>query len=251
MKGSGSITAAGRDEAASYAVVSMRAGLACLLLVALSGSLTPATAQTTPDTVDLQVWVQALATLNVSDNWRVHLEEQPRWNDNVTQSFQVLTRTALGRRLTGRLTLWGGHAWIAKPPGPGVTHEQRAWEQASITLPNVGGWAPSLRLRQEQRWQEGWADNSHRFRGMVRMVYPLTDDGRWSFASYNEAMVTLDETPRGPARGFDQNRLFGGLLYRFTRRESLEFGTIWVHTRVRGGPDLTAHAPFVWLNLVY
>ncbi len=203
------------------------------------------------DTVDIQHWAQVVATLNVSDNWRVHLEEQPRWNENISQSFQIITRTGVGRRVNDRLTLWTGHAWVAKPPGPGVSHEQRLWQQASIAWPSVKKWTPSLRLRQEQRWQHGWADNSHRLRIMGRVVQPLTSDGRWAVATWNEAMVNFDATAGGPARGFDQNRLFGGLLYRFAKRESLEFGGMWVATRVPGSRRNDSYLPFVWLNLAY
>lgn len=221
---------------------------ALLLLLTTLGR--PAAAQTL-DTVDLQLWTQVVATLSPSANWRIHLEEQPRWNDNISQSFQIITRTAAGRRINGRLTLWGGHAWVAKPPGPGVAHEQRLWQQASITLPAVRKWAPAIRLRQEQRWQDGWADNSHRLRVMGRFVRPLTADDRWALAVWDESMITLDATAGGPPQGFDQNRAFGGLLYRFSTHESLEVGGMWVATRVPGSARRDAYVPFVWLNLTY
>jgi hypothetical protein len=220
------------------------------LMVLLTAGVSPAAAQS-QDTVDIHQWTQVVATLSVSQNWRVHLELQPRLNDNISQTFQVITRTAVGRQITDRLTLWTGHGWIAKPPGPGVTHEQRLWQQASIALRPLKKWAPAIRLRQEQRWQDGWADNSHRLRVMGRLVYPLTSDTRWSLATWNEAMVNFDDTTGGPARGFDQNRLFGGLLYRLARRETLEFGGMWLATRVPGGRHTDSYIPFVWLNLSY
>lgn len=224
--------------------------VARFLLAALTLLLVPRPA-TAQNTTDLHLWLQALATVSLSDHWRLHLEEQPRFFHDVSDTFQVITRTAVGRRLSDRLTVWAGHAWVAKPPGPGVTHEQRLWEQASITLPARRAWTPSLRIRQEQRWQDGWADSSHRLRTMARVVRPLRTNGPWSVALWDEAMFTLDRTTGGPTRGFDQNRLFGGVLYRFTPRESLEAGGMWVHTRVATGPDTTAWVPFVWLNLTY
>jgi hypothetical protein len=228
----------------------MRLVITALLLL-LPATIRTAAAQGTSNTHDAHLWAQVLATVSVSDNWRLHLEEQPRWNDNVSQSFQILTRTAVGRRINNRLTLWAGHAWIAKPPGEGVTHEQRAWQQASITLPAAKRWAPSIRLRQEQRWQSGWADNSHRLRMMGRVVRPMTASGQWSLAAWNESMVTLDDTSGGPAQGFDQNRAFGGLLRRFSPHASLEFGYMWVTNNVPVGPRTNFHVPFVWLNLTY
>ncbi len=203
------------------------------------------------DTIDVHLWLQAVATLNVSENWRLHLEDPPRQFQNVTEPFQIITRTGVGRRVTPRLTLWAGHAWVAKPPGPDVAHEQRFWQQASVTFPALGAWTPSVRLRNEQRWQGGWADSSHRLRMMNRFVRPLAEGSRWSIATFNELMLTFDETSRGPAQGIDQNRLFGGLSYRFSPQETLEFGTIYVATRAVNSPNTHAIVPFVWMNLTY
>lgn len=203
------------------------------------------------DTTDVQLWLQAIATVRIGEDWRLHLEEQPRWFRNVRESYQVLTRTGVGRRVSDRLTVWAGHAWIAKPPGPGVQHEQRIWQQASVTLPGAGRWTPSVRLRVEQRMQGSWADRSHRVRVMGRGVRPLTADGRWAVAAFDEAFVTLDRTERGPVRGFDQNRLFGGVIRRLHPQASLEAGYMWVVTRQSAGPTQHAHLPFAWLNLTF
>jgi hypothetical protein len=208
----------------------------------------PAAAQ---DTSDTQFWWLNVATVRLSDSWRLHLEEQPRWFNDASDSFQVITRTAVGRRINERLTLWGGHAWVAKPPGPGVQHEQRIWQQASMTLPQAERWVPSLRVRLEQRFQGEWEGSAHRVRAMARGVRPITADGDWSLVAYDELFVTLDDTGAGPLQGYDQNRLFGGLLRRLNAHASLEFGFMWVNTERGGAPSLDAHVPLVWLNLTF
>ena len=201
------------------------------------------------DTVDSQLWLQVVATLRLSENWRLHLEEQPRWNENWSEPWQIITRGALGRRVGPRVSLWGGYAWIAKPPGDGVTHELRIWEQLSATFPTAARWTPSLRLRIEQRFQDGWADASHRVRLMGRGVRPIDARGRWSFVGWDELMVTADDTESGPAQGIDQNRLFVGTLRQFNPKVGLEFGYLWVTTQVPASPSTHAHNLFVWLNL--
>jgi hypothetical protein len=217
---------------------------------ALLLALTPVPSRA-QSTVDTHAWFLALATVRLSDNWRLHLEEQPRWYANVSESFQVLTRTALGRRISDRATLWGGYAWIAKPPGPGVTHEHRAWQQLSATLPEAGLFTPSLRLRLEQRFQDGWADSSHRLRTMGRVVRPLTADRSWSLAAWNEVFVTFDDTVNGPWQGMDQNRLFAGLLRQINPTVGLEFGYLWTTSKPPAAPRSHAHVAFVWLNLAF
>jgi hypothetical protein len=218
---------------------------ACVLVLCLGLPLRAAA----QDTVDQQFWLQVLATLRLSDHWRVHLEEWPRFSKDQDGVFQVITRAALGRRFSPRLTAWGGYAWVAKPPGEGVTHEHRIWEQLSATFPTAARWTPSLRLRLEQRFQDTWSDSSHRLRIMGRTVRPFDAGARWSFAGWNELLVTLDDTGAGPARGVDQNRLFAGVLRQLSPTVGLEFGYLWVTADPPTGPRKHAHTAFVWLNL--
>ncbi len=224
----------------------MRVRRALIVAMCLGGLPMTAAAQ---DTTDSQLWIQVLATVRVSENWRVHLEEQPRWNENWSQPWQIITRGALGRRVGPRVSLWGGYAWVAKPPGEGVTHEHRIWEQLSATFPTVATWTPSVRLRIEQRFQDGWADSSHRIRIMGRGVRPFDAGGRWQLAAWDELMLTADETASGPAQGVDQNRLFAGVLRQFSPHVGLETGYLWVVTNPATGPQTHAHNLFVWLNL--
>jgi hypothetical protein len=198
---------------------------------------------------DGHVWVLGLATVRLSENWRLHLEEQPRWFDNASESFQIITRTALGRRVGSRASLWGGYAWVAKPPGPGTVHEHRLWQQLSATFPDAGLWTPSLRLRLEQRFQNTWEGSSHRLRTLGRMQRPVTADRRWSLVVWDEVFLTMDETPRGPWDGLDQNRLFGGLLRQFSPKVGLEFGYLWTTLEPPGGRRQHQHVAFTWLNL--
>jgi hypothetical protein len=219
-----------------------------LLTVLVLGLGLPATAAA-QDTVDSQLWLQVVATLRLSENWRVHLEEQPRWYENWSEPYQIITRGALGRHVGPRVTLWGGYAWIAKPPGEGVQHEQRIWEQLSATFPTAARWTPSMRLRIERRFQDSWSDSSHRIRMMGRGVRPLDAKGRWSLVGWNELMLTLDDTQSGPAQGVDQNRLFVGTLRQFNPKVGLEFGYLWVTSEPPASARTHANNLFVWLNL--
>lgn len=208
---------------------------------------TPAAAQ---QDGDHHLWVQGVATARVSHAWRLHLEVQPRWFEDVTAPFQVLVRTAVGRQVHPRVLVWAGHAWIAKPPGPGVTHEQRAWEQVAIALPARAPWAASFRWRQEQRWQDGWRGASHRTRLLGRTSRTLASP-RWSAIAWNESMVTWNATGRGPVRGFDQNRLFGGLGRRVSPILSVEGGYVWFRLRQPTGAWSDSNVGLVTANLAW
>lgn len=203
-----------------------------------------------PDTQDAQLWTQVVATISPSENWRVHLEGQPRWADNMSELDQVILRGAIGRRVHPRLTVWGGYAFIPRTRGEGTQYEHRAWEQLSATLPDAGAWTPSLRLRLEQRFLDAWGDTSHRLRLMGRAVRPIDAKKNWSIAVWDEVMVTFDDTEAGPWQGVDQNRLFAGIIRKLTDEAALETGYLW-QTMDQPGASLRrhSHVAFVWLNL--
>lgn len=194
------------------------------------------------DAQDGQLWIQGLALGRVSEHWRSHIEIQPRWFDDASELGLTIVRTAIGRQITPRLTVWLGHAWVPRTQGDGVRHEQRIWEQLSIVLPAVGGWTTTGRLRLEQRWQpDPWDDGSHRLRIMARTQRPFRPGSRWQFATYDEWMVTFDETPRGPLQGFDRNRLYGGIMRTLNSTVTLEGGYVWEHTALPGSGSRNDH----------
>ena len=202
-------------------------------------------------TVDPQVWTLLLATVRPDADWRVHLELQPRVGEAASGLDQSIARWAIGRQLNPRVSLWAGHAWIANPPGPGTWHEQRLWQQASVTLPQAAGWAPSLRFRLEQRFADRWSSTSHRARALARVTRPLDAERRWSLVAWDELFVTLDDTTIGPARGVDRNRVFGGARRQLSTAAALDAGYLWQAALPRSGPRQDVHAAFVWLDLLF
>jgi hypothetical protein len=203
-----------------------------------------ARAQSAPAVQDLQAWVLWVGQIPLGDQWLVHAEVQPRFNDDVSQVDQVILRGGIGRRLGPRVTVWGGYGYFPRWNGGPVTHEQRSWEQLSVTFPTLGKWAPSLRLRQEQRFLEQWGDASHRFRALGRLVHPI-GASPWSFAVWDEYFVTLDDTANGPAQGFDQNRLYVTTLRKISSSVTFEVGYMWQHVPAPSpAPDRAGHTLF-------
>lgn len=201
-----------------------------------------------PSVQDTQLWVQLLALAPVGDAWTVHVESQTRWHEDLANLDQTIVRGAIGRQISRRVTLWGGYAYTPRWSGGDRLDEQRTWEQASITFPTAGKWAPSLRLRQEQRYLDNWGDASHRFRAMGRVVRPL-GGSKWSLALWDEYMVTLDDTPNGPRQGFDQNRLFAGAFRKLSRDVTFEGGYVWqLHPSNASRGTRHGHTIFLWLT---
>lgn len=204
--------------------VTRHGAMLCLSLALLLLSAVDGRAQQNPDR---QVWLQGLALGQLSENWRSHLEVQPRWFDDSSELGLTIVRTAIGRRVTPRVTAWLGHAWVPRTFGEGVRHEQRIWQQLSMAGPALGAWTTSGRLRVEQRWLDPWDGVSHRVRMMARAQRPVGTTRQWGVWAYDELMVTLDDTPRGPQDGFDRNRLSAGISRRLSPLVSFDAGYVW------------------------
>ena len=84
---------------------------------------------------------------------------------------------------------------------------------------------------------------------MGRGVRPIDRQRRWSIATWNELLVTLDDTVVGPWQGVDQNRLFAGVLRQFSPHVGLETGYLWVTSDPPSGSRTHSHNLSVWLNL--
>lgn len=223
-----------------------RAVAVALAFVALPGP-PAAHAQQNPDR---QAWVQVLALGQLSGNWRTHLEVQPRFMSDSSELGLTIARAAIGRRLAPRATLFLGYAWVPRTLGDGVRHERRAWQQLSLSGPALGGWATSARIRLEQRTLDPWADVSHRIRLLARAQRGAGAPGRWGTYSYNELMLTLDDTARGPERGFDRNRFSAGLSRRVSPVLSFDAGYLWEHA-VFGADRRNDHVAIGVMNLAW
>lgn len=197
---------------------------------------------------DAHLWVQFLAIGQVPGGWRTHIEVQPRVMNNVSELGLTLIRTAIGRQIAPRVSLWAGHAWVPRTLGPGIQHEQRIWEQLLVNGPAAGAWTTTGRFRLEQRWLAGWADTSHRFRALVRAQRRFGASA-WSLAAYDEAMFTIDRTAPGPLRGYDRNRVYLGLVRRLSTVLAIEGGYIWENSRVNASQGRNDHVAIAVINL--
>jgi len=220
--------------------------LGALLLALLA--CRPAHAQVEAATHDVQGWLLLVAQQPLGRNWIVHAEVQPRWKDDVSDRDQLILRGAIGRRLGLRVTAWAGYASVTRWTGAATLHEQRTWQQVSVALPARARWAPSVRVRQEQRYLDQWGDSSHRLRVLGRVVRPI-GASPWALAVWDEWFLTLDDTAAGPRRGYDQNRLYLTTARRLSRALAVEGGYVWQH--VPAGPATPTrhgHTLFAWLT---
>ena len=222
--------------------------LACVSLCVLSlGS----PHETLADGIDNDggFWAMVLAqgsleSLNPSlDRVIYWFDNQFRMTEDSGGFHQSLVRPALGYALTDYLDGHFGYAWIhTDPDGRDAFDEHRIWQQILISG-NVGPVGLASRTRLEQRFFEHDSETGWRFREFVKLAYPMPFEPRLGIAAYEEIFFDVNETERSGAAGFDQNRLFAGLSWKFDAEwnTKLEVGYLNQFIRNRVDEDKMNH----------
>jgi hypothetical protein len=184
-------------------------------------------------------WISYTSVHPLSPNWRLHLEAQLRQTEGAQQPQQRLFRTALLRVVNSAVRVGGGYGFTrAYPPEEFVTNpqpvnEHRTYQQLDLSQ-SAGRVHVDHRYRLEQRWIRrpqtpttgaGWTyTNRARYfvRGFVAPGGGAPDDKEAYFVGYDEVFINFGKNVRNNV--FDQNRLFAGVGYRFSRALSTEVG---------------------------
>lgn len=225
-------------------------------LACLSLCVAAATSSARADDLDedFQVWTPIILQADVvPEVLRAWVEVQPRFVDDADHLGFVLWRPALGYYVTDWLTAWVGYAFVERHyPSYGAEH--RIWEQLQasgrlLEAPRLDG---AVRLRLEQRMQEGEDPVAHRLRLLVRGSIPLGDPGPPGFYAvvWNEVFVGFNTTHWGKPpgveggrttanaiSGLDQNRSFVGLGFAALRQVRVEAGYLFQYVHTRGDRD--------------
>lgn len=220
-----------------------------VLFAIITCSLMPIASSTVQADVleDFQIWENVTARGNFGfinpDNpnlkrWRWWGEIQMRYRDSGQELNQMLVRPGIGYALTDRSTVFVGYAHVTnRPPNSDSIQENRIWQQYQWSGPTPLG-AFTTRSRLEERWQENGNDTGVRFRELLKFNWPFSFHPAASFVLADEVFVNLTQTDWGAPtakQGFDQNRGFTGIGYRFTPIILTEVGYInqYINTTTR------------------
>ena len=181
---------------------------------------------------DFRIWGNVTARGNFGfvdpdlKRWRWWMEVQPRTRESGSEMDQLLIRPGIGYALSDRSTVWIGYAHVTNYPVVGETiQENRIWQQYMWAGPTPLG-AFTSRTRFEQRWQDNGDDTGGRFRQFFKFNWPFSFHPAASFVMWDEVFVHLNTTDWGAKQGFDQNRGFAGLGYRWHPSVLVEIGYI-------------------------
>lgn len=205
---------------------------ACVLLPFASTTAGAAVAE------DFRLWGNVTAQGNfgfVTPDWtrvRWWMDGQARARESGEKMDQLFIRPGIGYALTDRSTVWIGYAYAITYPAVGDTiRENRMWQQYTWSGPTILG-AFTSRTRLEQRWQDNGDDTGWRFRQSFRFNRPFSFYPAASFVVSDEVFVNMNSTDWGAREGFDQNRVFAGIGYRWHPSILTECGYMnqYIHT---------------------
>lgn len=146
---------------------------------------------------DFNIWTGQFATVNIDkdDKMFVRLEAQERFTNDADRLGQLLLRPAIGYRLSDRVSLVGGYAYVlTNPPGPSEVNEHRFFQELNVRLVSTpGGTTLDSRTRFEQRLFEEDSQTALRLRQFVQLRTPISTKNK--AVLYTEPFVALNQTP--------------------------------------------------------
>jgi len=220
-----------------------------ILPAAIAASLVAAPANATED--DFGAWAILTTGGPVSSDEKVVVaaDLQFRFTEDAGQLGQILARTSVGYKVADDLTLSLGYAYIrTNPSGPGLTEENRIFQQAGFNIVKNDSVTVKGRSRFEQRFIEGpSSDVGLRFRQQVSIAVPL-GQGKTKLVGYTEPFININNTDFGANAGFDRWRNFVGVNFPITEKIAIEPGYLNQYVFRDGREDLSEHIVAVGLK---
>lgn len=195
------------------------------------------------------LWLMSFTRLKFEDDLRAFIEIQPRFaiddpapgNDGDIRS--VIYRGALGYQINPNFSFYLGYAAIPQYEPSKLEH--RIFQEAFSTH-DLESWRIINRLRLEERFLEGVDDVPWRIRHQLRGQRLLSFCDGLALAISDEVFMNLNDINTSATQGFDQNRIFLGINYKFSESLAMDFGYLNQYVEKRGGSsDLLAHNIFL------
>jgi hypothetical protein len=196
-------------------------------------------------------WNQDMAQGNLGlispelKNIRWWVEGQARVFDQLDHINQALARAAVGYTLLDdgkyNVALWAGYTWNpSRIIGRLPTDEHDIFPALTYSANTEYG-IFSGRTMTDFRFREDGSRVGYRMRQQLRYQRPFDFEPRLSFIAWDEAFWNVNNTDWGQKTGIDQNRLFTGLGWNFTKNIRVETGYFNWFLNVGKGTDTVRH----------
>ena len=174
-------------------------------------------------------------------HWRLATDVVFRSRDGLSALDLMNIRPTILYAIGSHSTVGGGYAFVPSFPATGATSIEHRWfGQYGWTGAAAGG-TFSYRVRLEARFIEGNSGELTRLRQQLRFTHAVRPESRLSVSVFDEFFFHLNDTTRSP-KGFDHNRLFGGLSFTWNSTARLDAGYLNSYTPGhRGAADRMYH----------
>ena len=184
-------------------------------------------------------WLFLIHNQKLSKHWSLTGEVQLRSSDNLERLQSLLLRPSVGYSFKEGHRVSLGYAYLENYTVVGdmeqTNPEHRIWEQYNIKT-NIKRTEFTNRFRYEQRFvKRDETRFSQRFRYFFRFIFPL-QSGQFNSGLYaalqNEVFLNVHNKENVNNSFFDQNRTYGSLGYRFSKKVDLEAGYIFRYQKM-------------------
>jgi hypothetical protein len=170
------------------------------------------------------------------ENFRYWLEGQARFANDTSTLKQGIVRPGLGYAINDHASLWLGYAYLPNAPFTAApSNRQEVWEQFLWTQA-AGPGKFSFRNRLEQIFRSPGSAAGWIFRQMFAWSFPLKFAPGFSVELSDEYFLNVNNT-ESQTTGFNQNRAFFGIGYRFSQHIATEIGYMNKYKLENGSPN--------------
>lgn len=144
---------------------------------------------------DFNIWTGQFVVIDLGEDsdWFVRGEAQERFTNDADRLGQLLLRSYVGYRISEKVNIGGGYAYILTDPiGPAQLNEHRFYQELNVRLLESDGVTLDSRTRLEQRTFEEGDGTSWRFRSFVQLRVPISENNK--FVAYTEPFIELNDT---------------------------------------------------------
>lgn len=194
--------------------------------------LHPAQAQTKTENAG---WLYLSTEKKLIGKWGLSADVQLRSANHLDYLMVLLLRPGIVYNITEKQSATLGYTyfatWEREESKKTFTPEHRIWEQYQVEG-MIGKTEMTNRFRLEQRFIQQDEDVfAQRFRYYIKAQVPLATDKEftkgWYVGLQNELFLNVQNKEKINNDFFDQNRLYGALGYRLSRKCDLEAGYLY------------------------
>jgi hypothetical protein len=180
---------------------------------------------------DNRLWQTIIGEGKFNDNTAWYLELQGRIKDDIENFDQGFFRPALNFKITDQSKFWIGYAYIDTKATDLHSYEDRWWQQFQYDS-SYKDLAWLSRTRIEQRHLSTEDQTAYRLRQQMRVSLPINRINNLHLLFWDEVFWNINDTQWAGDNGFNQNRLFTGLMFKYN--DASRFEIVYLNQYING-----------------